>query len=826
MTTPGPWAGMLVAAALGAGTALGLPPGAAAQGAPGAGAGTPAAAESFPCDLDRREHALQGLPSPEDRCIRLYPGTAAPEASGWVRLLPAPTPFGTAVDRNGVHLFRFEVEAEGLPDPGELGPYTRYVAWITPPTLSPMVALGEVEEGRSRLDVGGFNTFLFLVSAEGPAPVDERTGPLMLRGISPAMILRPHDIPVILAEMTPGEGHGDLHGHHHHPATPQDQAHRHDPDRAHDPDPARAHPHQHDVTRTHLHDPAAHPHHVPAEALPAGLVSQWRAPAMHPQVSMPHEIMRLRPRVSPFLPGELGAPSARASEVVRVADGDTLVLEAGPVTRTVDGSPEPGWAFNGQIPGPRIEADQGSTLHVVFRNHTPLPAAVHWHGLRLDWRSDGVPGVTQDPVPPGESFYYDLHFPDEGVFWYHPHLREDVMQDMGMAGTILVRPPTPDAADREVVLVLDDHLVGPEGPVPYGREAPIHAIMGRFGNVLTVNGAPRWEVTARAGETLRLHLQNVSSTRSYNLSAGGPAAPLPLRLVGSDVGVLPRSVHVESAVVAPAERWTVELHLPREGTVVLENRVQGLDHLGARFFPRVDTLGVIRVEGPPVAQAAEREREFAAPRSDAGLVAEVEALARRHRARPPDHTLILELEVGDLPFPLDPLLGWEATYRPPVEWEGTMPDMDWLVSGDMARWGLRDAVTGHRNMEIDWRFQVGEEVKLRLVNDRNGLHPMHHPIHLHGQRFLVTAVDGEEVEHLAWKDTVLVPVGSTVDLVVEMTNPGPWMIHCHISEHLEAGMMAVFHVGDVHLGGEDAADSHGEHAHVGASSVHAPSDPE
>ena len=796
MTTPGRWVAMLVAAALWGGVGLGLAPPASTQEAVDPVFEPPAGPAPFPCELDRQEHAIRGLPSPDDRCIRLYPGASAPGASGWVRLLPAPTPFGTGVDRDGVQVFRFEVEVDGLPNPADLGPYERYVAWITPPTLAPMVVLGEVEGPRTRLRVGGFNTYLFLVSAEGADLADAPAGPLVLRGTSPSMVLRPHDIPVILAEMTPGEGHGGLHGSpgHHDDHPP---GHAHDPAHAADrhQDPVRVDaPEAADPT----HHRADHPHHIPTEALPAGLVSQWRAPAMHPEISMPHEIMRLRPRVSPFLPGVLEAPAARPSETIRVADGDTLVLEAGPVTRVIAGRPEPGWAFNGQIPGPRIEAEEGSTLHVVFRNRTPLPAAVHWHGLRLDWRYDGVPGVTQDPIAPGETFHYTLHFPDEGVFWYHPHLREDVMQDMGMAGTIQVRPRDPaaryDRVDGEVALVLDDHLVGPEGPVPYGREAPIHAIMGRFGNVVRVNDGPHWEGAARPGETLRFHLQNVSSTRSYNLSAAGPGGPLPLRVVGSDVGALPRTVHVESAVVAPAERWSVELHLPEEGTVVLENRVQALDHMGARFFPRVDTLGVIHVEGSPVTEAETRRWDFQATRSHPELLSQAQSLLARHQARPPDRTLILELEVRDLPFPLDPLLGWEASYRPPVEWEGTMPDMDWLVSGDMARWSLRDPHSGRRDMEIDWRFRVGDEVKLRLVNDREGLHPMHHPIHLHGQRFLVVAVDGEPVEHLAWKDTVLVPVGSTVDVVVEMTNPGPWMIHCHISEHLESGMMAVIHV--------------------------------
>lgn len=118
-----------------------------------------------------------------------------------------------------------------------------------------------------------------------------------------------------------------------------------------------------------------------------------------------------------------------------------------------------------------------------------------------------------------------------------------------------------------------------------------------------------------------------------------------------------------------------------------------------------------------------------------------------------------------------------------------MPMMNWAATGEQVRWILRDPETGRENMDIDWHFTRGTPVKLRLVNERRAFHGMQHPIHLHGQRFLVLAVNGVPMKDQAWKDTVLVPAGSTVDILFDTSNPGHWMLHCHIAEHLSAGMM-------------------------------------
>ena len=109
-------------------------------------------------------------------------------------------------------------------------------------------------------------------------------------------------------------------------------------------------------------------------------------------------------------------------------------------------------------------------------------------------------------------------------------------------------------------------------------------------------------------------------------------------------------------------------------------------------------------------------------------------------------------------------------------------------------WILRDRATGAENGDIDWKFKVGDVVKIRIYNAPESFHPMNHPIHIHGQRFLVLSMDGVENQNLVWKDTAIAPVGSTMDVLVEMSNPGDWMIHCHIAEHLSAGMMFGFTV--------------------------------
>jgi FtsP/CotA-like multicopper oxidase with cupredoxin domain len=700
-----------------------------------------ALALATPPDLCARERADSALaPSASLYCIDLVPVPDLRQLHGTVEMRRASSPFTIAADAEGHLRYQLVLDLGPLPDPRTLGPYTTYVAWATTPTLAPEMRLGEVRAGRTRAEHEvALDKFIVMVTAERSANVTRRSGRMVMRANSPSWLLLPHDNSKLPAR---GEATGE------------------------------------------------HAHHHESE-------SGWVMPPMHPQVpTMVAGLETLEPKERPWLPGEgldpASIPMMRPREVVTVKDGDSLALVAGLVRRKIAGRTIIAYGFNGQSPGPLIRVDQKSTIVVEFTNHLDQPTSVHWHGIRLDNRFDGVPHVTQELVPPGGTFRYVVRFPDAGIYWYHSHHREDAQQDLGLYGNLFVRPTREGwlgPANREEVLVLDDFLVGEDGaPVPYGRDGAIHALMGRFGNVMLVNGSPEYRLRVSRGEVVRFYLTNASNTRVFNVSIPGAR----LKLVGGDVGVMAREAWVPSVVIAPAERWIVEARFDTVGTVALANRVRAIDHFAGQYFSEIDTLGLVTVA--PERVARDVGAAFATLRTNEDVRREID----RHRARfdePPEKTLVLTLEPGkDLPFGLVQALRVDTGYVNPIEWAGTMPMMDWLPTTGDVRWVLRDAATGRENMDIGWRFRRGDRARIRLVNDRHTLHPMSHPVHIHGQRFLVLAVNGDPMPDQVWKDTVLLPAGGTVDLLVEMTNPGRWMMHCHIAEHLEAGMHTVFEV--------------------------------
>ena len=406
--------------------------------------------------------------------------------------------------------------------------------------------------------------------------------------------------------------------------------------------------------------------------------------------------------------------------------------------------------------------------------------------MRLDNRFDGVPDVTQRAVEPGGRFEYRVRFRDAGLYWYHPHVREDIQQDLGLYGNILVAPARGawlPPADREEVLALDDILLNEDGITPYGADSPTHALMGRWGNVFLVNGEPRYALRTSPGSVVRFYLTNVSNARVYNLSFGGA----PMKVVASDAGKPERETWASTVVIAPAERYVVDVQFDTVGAVAMTNRIQALDHMYGTYHSEVDTLGVISVSG---AASTAASRGFSELRTNADVIAEL-APYRRAAARAPDHTLILTLQTRDLPSPVSMMLNG---LNVPMDWNDGMAMANWVSTGREARWILRDAKTGRENMDVHWRFRRGSLVKLRIFNDPTTAHAMDHPIHLHGQRFLILARNGVRNGNLVWKDTGLIPAGETVDLLVDMANPGTWLLHCHVAEHMGAGMMMAFTV--------------------------------
>jgi len=502
----------------------------------------------------------------------------------------------------------------------------------------------------------------------------------------------------------------------------------------------------------------------------------------------------LRPPVTPFLPGEgvdpATLPAARPSEVAALADGDTLDLTAGLLRRNIRGRPYVMYGFNGQVPGPMIRVPQGATITVRFHNRIDLPSTVHWHGLRLDNRSDGVPGLTQAAVPPGGDFTYTIRFPDAGIYWYHPHVREDIEQSMGLYGNMLVDSPDPSyysPANRDVALLLGDLLINADTLIAFGKEAPDFALMGRVGNVPLVNGEPAWSLTVGRGEVVRFHLTDVANSRTWNLSIPG----VRMKVLASDVSRFEREEWVESVVMAPAERYVIEARFDRPGRYPLVNAIQAIDHYQGEFDPQVDTLGWVTVEAEPA--RPDHGAAFDSLHTYPAVSADIDRY-RPYFDAAPDKRITLTVATSGLPLLTVQFMSIDTAYYSPVEWVDGMPEMNWLSTGEQVRWILRDDATGQENEAIDWHVRQGSVVKLRVFNDHKSFHPMQHPIHLHGQRMLVVSRDGVPTPNLVWKDTVLIPVGSTVDLLIDASNPGDWMLHCHIAEHLGSGMMMTMHV--------------------------------
>ena len=442
--------------------------------------------------------------------------------SGTLTLEPEPSPFGMAVDAEGHQRLRLVVHIAGLPSPRTMGGATAFVAWIASVTMDSVTSLGVVGNGRTDLGVTVRDQFRVLVSAERAA-VATRGGPLLLRAVSPSARLLAHrdlrSLPLGPAAPAPDAASVGVHS-----------------------DSAMAHDHG---------------------AMHATTPDRWLMPAMPATMPMMPSVRGLVPGVEPFNPGRGADPMtfarAGAATTLRPATGDTITLTAALVRRELDGRPYTGYAFNGEVPGPLIRVRQGGELVVKFRNEADLPGSIHWHGLRLDNGSDGAVGSTQPAVAPGGTFIYHLRFPDAGTLWYHGHVREDIQLARGLAGNIVVEAAdgaiSNDAGTTEEVLLLGDLLTDGRDPLAAGASAPTHALSGRVGDRALVNGAPRIARTRPAGSVMRVRLTNASAARLFNISWPGAG----MVLLGSDLGPFEREQQVESVVIAPGERYLLDI---------------------------------------------------------------------------------------------------------------------------------------------------------------------------------------------------------------------------------------------------------------------------
>jgi len=404
------------------------------------------------------------------------------------------------------------------------------------------------------------------------------------------------------------------------------------------------------------------------------------------------------------------------------------------------------WTYSGGLPGPLIRVRVGDRLIVHFVNHLPEPTTVHWHGLRLPIQMDGVPDVSQPPVPTGGTFTYDFVVPDAGLYWYHPHVMSAAQVGFGLYGAILVEDPAEQVGvDDETVLVLSDIGIDNRGKLDSPDSGGSTGMaFGREGSYVLVNGRMRPRLVARAGAPMRWRILNAAKSRFFQMDLDGQT----MTRIGGDGGLMERPVKLDTLVLAPGERADIIIAPTLKPGTELEVLSFPFNRgYGSVEYRSVENLLTLAIDKQPPLMGwslTPTHREIAPTSTDGATAVNIEFTL----AQQPNGTF--EYGINGVPF----------AKNKPIS----------AKPGETQVWTITN--------KTKWS----------------------HPFHLHGFFFQVLDEKGRHVEPLEWKDTVNVPLEKTVRVVVRYDDrPGSWMFHCHILDHADGGLMGMVDVGVPHV---------------------------
>jgi len=408
----------------------------------------------------------------------------------------------------------------------------------------------------------------------------------------------------------------------------------------------------------------------------------------------------------------------------------------------VDGKTVRAWTYDGGIPGPLIRTRVGDRLIVHFKNELEQPTTVHWHGVRVPIEMDGVPEISQPQVQTGESFTYDFVVRDAGLFWYHPHVMSAAQVGFGLYGALLVE----DAGDGvgvadQLTMVLSDIGFDARGrldPADSGGSAGM--VFGREGDYVLVNGRRKPVLRARPGAPQRWRIVNTAKSRFFFLDLDGQ----PFTVIGADGGIQEKPTTSDILLITPGERVDVIVAPKGKAGTPLPLRAMLYNRgYGSVEYRSVEELLTIEFSKDPPLTALPVAISRQLPVPTAAGATRVDVVL----TLPPMKNNQSEFQINGEPF-------WKA--KP-------------------------------------FRAKLGEKQLWVVKNDSD----WDHPFHLHGYFFHVLDEHDQPVRPLALKDTVNVPMKTTVRLLVDFNErPGQWMFHCHILDHAEGGLMGTVVVGD------------------------------
>ncbi len=405
--------------------------------------------------------------------------------------------------------------------------------------------------------------------------------------------------------------------------------------------------------------------------------------------------------------------------------------------------------YNQSIPGPVLRLPQGRESVIVFENALDQSSSIHWHGLRIENSMDGVPGMTQAPVQPGETFEYRLTPPDAGTYWYHTHQRSWEQMALGLAGVLIVEEEDPPRVDQDLVLAIDDWRLDAEWQIDRNSLGSMHdwSHAGRTGNVITVNGRTGTAFPVASGERIRLRLVNIANARIMDMLFNEPAI----------------------SVIA-IDGQPVEPFAPENGRI--------------RLAPGQRTDLIIDMQSDP----GQRSLIEVVIGEYAYEVASFEYAASPRREQ------TLDTPIRLAPNPAQQVrLPDEFLHVPLVMQGGAMGRMQSAVL-DGEELGIRElvqkgkvwALNGVAGLPEEPLFRVERGTAISLDVDNDNAWP--HAMHVHGHHFIYQRTPE------FWRDTALFMRSEKGSLRFVADNPGKWLIHCHMVEHMAGGMVTWFEV--------------------------------
>jgi FtsP/CotA-like multicopper oxidase with cupredoxin domain len=457
------------------------------------------------------------------------------------------------------------------------------------------------------------------------------------------------------------------------------------------------------------------------------------------------------------------APLFGTNRAVAGNSQGTVTLTPAPGLAPIMGAGQaetPVLAYNGLVSGPVLRLRQRELFQANIINGLNESTTVHWHGIRLPNGMDGVPGLTQASIEPGDSFPYAFTPPDAGTFWYHPHDHTASQMGRGMAGALIIEEPEPPGFDRDVLWVLQDWELLSDNQIVDGFDNEMEGMMaGRIGTTVTINGTIPTPVPLRAGERIRFRLINACLARFMALRFAGHRVVV-MALDGQPV-VQPFEPDGGLAVIAPAQR--VDLLLEATGepgtTYPVTDEFYGDDG----SYNLVD----LTYSGAPKLVTSSRP-----------IILPPNPIPKPDLKDPVRHHLTI---VGG------GMSGMGMGMRDMMGGMGMMADGN---TSAPQIWGIKGPNGLNNGMMSIFTIPLGRTVVITLENTTKWWHPMH----LHGYSFQVLSRNGAAEQYPDVRDTVILRPNDTVDIAFVADNPGDWMFHCHVVEHQDFGLMTTIRV--------------------------------